>query len=130
VSKSSEIREAREAQRLTYEEFRVTFGWGQDHGPSPIAGKVAHYTTIWAPKLSLASDMAMTRYSGNWAHLYPKDHWTRWGAEMQKIEELEVLQYVEDEIIPAYSSESAERSGKTIIYGRGETREYKPIPRL
>lgn len=89
------------AQRTEMIEYRVTFGWGQPNGPSPENNN-GKYATVWAPTVSIASDMAVERYPKGWAHIYFPDQWANWSWVMDGCTELEVLQYDPDKRISVY----------------------------
>ena len=102
-------------------EFRVTFGWNQPHGPSPEAphGK---YTTVWAPDIITASDLAMVRYSGKWANIYFPVIWENWGDSMKGAMELEVLQYDPERTIQPFphSGKRKATDERGVIYGKSD----------
>lgn len=109
-------------QRLEMIEFRVSFGWGQPHGPSPDDSK-GYYTTVWARNVTDASNLAFARYGMRWSRIYPPDQWAVWGPSMKGTKELEVLQFYEHILIHPYP-ERDDRYPKA-VYGRQAPSQYK-----
>lgn len=105
-----------ELHRRTMIEYRITFGWGQPHGPSPEKN-TGKYVTIWAPHFNVASDMAIVRYDEKWAHLYFPQQWKSWSWVMDGCEELEVLQYDSSKKIPVYPERDP--AYPDCVYGHG-----------
>lgn len=107
-------------------EFRITFGCDQPHGPSD-EGK-GKYTTIHAPTMNIAADMAMARYGPKWAHLYSPRFWGEWSRLMEGVEELEVLQYDPSRDLLRYPHRDDDFDG--IVYGTERRAKSSPVARL
>lgn len=99
-------------------EYRVTFGWGQPHGPSPEDSR-GHWSTIWAPDSTTASGMAFRRYGGKWASLVHLESWKNWEPELTDVlyrGELECLQYDPEKVLPEWPTRDSRYPD--CVYGR------------